>query len=303
MRERLAEWLRDRALEDPRFVVLSGDHGYALFDPLRQAAPGQFINVGVCEQGMIGYAAGLASTGFHPLVYGLAAFVPIRVLEQVKLDLCHPMHPVVMLGDGAGLVYSSLGTSHQCGEDIACLMPMPGIMILSPCDGHEMALCLAAALAHQGPSYIRIGKSDSSPQRGPGEEASLAPHWVQRPQGAKACLIATGAMVRIAQALGKELGLAAISVPVLKPWDEALSPMIEPFGRLIVLEEHNGHGGLYSQLCEALIRARPSRPPQVTSLALKDQFAQNAGSHQFALSEHGLADAQVKERVLAALKP
>ena len=69
---------------------------------------------------MVGMAAGLAHAGFRPFVYGLAAFVPIRVLEQIKLDVAHDNLPVIFIGDGAGFVYSHLGTSHQSTEDIAC---------------------------------------------------------------------------------------------------------------------------------------------------------------------------------------
>ncbi len=74
---------------------------------------------------MIGVAAGLARAGFHPVVYGLAAFVPIRVLEQIKIDVCYENLPVVLIGDGAGFVYSHLGTSHQSTEDIACARSLP----------------------------------------------------------------------------------------------------------------------------------------------------------------------------------
>jgi transketolase len=43
--------------------------------------------------------------------------------------------PVVFIGDGAGFVYSHLGTSHQCTEDVAALRAMPGLAILSPAAG------------------------------------------------------------------------------------------------------------------------------------------------------------------------
>lgn len=302
MRERLASLLLEQAQVDPKFLVLSGDHGYALFNPLREGAPDQFVNVGVCEQAMIGYAAGLSSLGFKPLVYGLAAFVPLRVLEQIKLDLCQPHRPVVILGDGAGLVYSTLGSSHQCAEDVAAMMPLPGVLILSPCDTDELELCFKAALAHAGPSYIRIGKSDSNPVRGAGEAASLDPHWLNRVDGSNACIVVTGAMARIGQAVGKELGVAVLSVPCLKPLDGRLAERLRPFNHIITVEEHNLRGGLYSALCEALVAAGPGPLPQVTPLALKDQFSQNVGSHQYALSEHGLDDAQIRQRIRAALK-
>ena len=85
MRDAFSSALVQAAINDPRVVLLTGDHGYALFDEFRQRCPEQYINAGVAEQNMVGVAAGLAKAGFRPIVYGLSAFVPIRVLEQIKL--------------------------------------------------------------------------------------------------------------------------------------------------------------------------------------------------------------------------
>src|SRR5476651_1351035 len=141
MRESLSKMIAQSAVNDPNFVVLSGDHGYGLFNETRTLRPDQFINVGVAEQAMVGLAAGLCREGFRPLIYGLSAFVPIRVLEQIKIDICYSSLPAIILGDGAGLIYSTLGTSHQCAEDVASLRPMPGLRIYSPCDARELEAC------------------------------------------------------------------------------------------------------------------------------------------------------------------
>src|SRR5438128_3689062 len=138
MRSAFATALVRFARADARIVLLTGDHGYALFDEFRRVCPGQYINAGVAEQNMVGLAAGLAKGGLRPVVYGLSAFVPIRVLEQIKLDVCHEQLPVVFIGDGAGVVYSCLGGSHQSTEDIAALRALPHIGILSPADDFEM---------------------------------------------------------------------------------------------------------------------------------------------------------------------
>src|ERR1043165_8337677 len=95
--------------------------------------------------------AALAKAGFRPCVYGLSAFVPVRVLEQIKLDVCYERLPVVFIGDGAGVVYSHLGSSHQCTEDIAALRALPHLSILSPADDLEMAACMELALTADGP--------------------------------------------------------------------------------------------------------------------------------------------------------
>src|SRR5882757_4836415 len=119
MRAAFSKSLVEAGLRDPRVLLLTGDHGYALFDEFRRVCPRQYINAGVAEQNMVGVAAGLAKAGLRPVVYGLSAFVPVRVLEQIKLDVCYEQLPVVFIGDGAGVVYSTLGASHQCTEDIA----------------------------------------------------------------------------------------------------------------------------------------------------------------------------------------
>src|SRR5471032_813974 len=113
MRDAFSNALVAAAKNDPKVLLLTGDHGYALFDAFRKSCPDQYINCGIAEQNMVGVAAGLAKAGFKPVVYGLAAFVPIRVLEQIKIDVCYENLPVTLIGDGAGVVYAQLGTSHQ----------------------------------------------------------------------------------------------------------------------------------------------------------------------------------------------
>src|SRR5262249_49067556 len=137
--------LVEAACADDRVLLLTGDHGYALFDEVRRACPDRYLNAGVAEQNMVGVAAGLAKAGLRPIVYGLSAFVPVRVLEQIKLDVCYERLPVVFVGDGAGVVYSTLGTSHQCTEDIAALRSLPEMTLLSPADAAEMTACMKLA--------------------------------------------------------------------------------------------------------------------------------------------------------------
>ena len=186
------------AAADPRMLLLTGDHGYELFDPLRKTAPDRYLNAGIAEQNMVGVAAGLAKGGFRPIVYGLSAFMPMRVLEQIKLDVCYENLPVILVGDGAGFVYSKLGTSHQCTEDIAALRVMPHITVLSPADAHEMTACMELARELESTVYLRIGKCDvgavheAQPTIAPGELLPL-----QAGRG-RMTWIATGSMVKTA---------------------------------------------------------------------------------------------------------
>lgn len=301
MRALLSDLITQSAVRDPSFIMISGDHGYALFDQIRHNRPAQFLNAGIAEQGMVGIAAGLARTGFRPAIYGLAAFVPIRVIEQIKLDLCFSQLPVVVLGDGAGLVYSTLGATHQCGEDIAALAAMPNLRIFSPADRAELQACYDEAMGYQGPSYIRIGKGDRPPVH-QNPLTSTLPHFVHVSSNPKTCLVTTGSMVSPCLAIAKELNLACISVPQLKPFGGPIRQMLARFSMVVVVEEHSRHGGLTSMLLDSLCLEDdlPHRP-RIHSLSLEDKFSQRCGTYQYALSEHGLSDEQLARRISTLL--
>jgi len=304
MRDVLSNLIVGAARDDDRFLVLSGDHGYALFDAIRAERPAQFINVGVAEQNMIGVASGLAKVGFRPCVYGLAAFVPIRVLEQIKIDLCHARLPVMMLGDGAGLVYSTLGVSHQCGEDVACLRPLPEIAIYSPCDAAELVACWREARAADHPCYIRLGKADrpavhSAPLTG------TAPVFTHRTAKAhpQAVIVATGSMVSPCTEFARGAEVGCISVPRIKPFPDELFDMVRSARKVIVAEEHCGTGGLWTAVVEQAARQRDSAASayRADSLALKSAFTRTCGSWQQALQEHSIADGQLVARLRALI--
>ncbi|WP_051278149.1 transketolase family protein [Solimonas flava] len=292
----LSELIAGNAERDPKFLALSGDHGYALFDAIRQRRPGQFVNVGIMEQALVGIAAGLAKTGHRPLVYGLAAFVPLRVLEQIKMDVCFTKLPVIFVGDGAGLVYSTLGSSHQCGEDVAALRPLPYIRIYAPCDDYELQASFEEAMAYAGPAYIRVGKSDRPVVNQRPLPDTLA-HFTHQPESvADTCLVSMGSMTAVGHAAGVEHGLPHLSVFRLKPFAENAIGLLSSFQRIIVLEEHSRYGGLASSLTDAFIDAGVA-VPRVQVLSLQDHFAEHCGSYQYALSEHQLSDADVQQRL------
>jgi transketolase len=300
MRNAFSHALVAAAKRDERVVLLTGDHGYALFDEFRQACPGQYINAGVAEQNMVGVAAGLAKGGLRPLVYGLSAFVPIRVLEQIKLDVCYEQLPVVFLGDGAGVVYSSLGTSHQSTEDVAALRALPHMAILSPADAHEMTACMNLALGASGPVYLRMGKSDL----GAAHAAPPALDWGRlvcvRPGSGPLAWIATGSMVKTALVVAERWpGSEVYSAPCIKPLDKAaIGDICRRHEAVIVLEEHTIYGGLGSAVAEI---AAAQSPTWVCRIGIPDRFSQYCGSYQYLMQEHRLNADAVAEQVASFL--
>ncbi len=297
MRNAFSDAIVVAALADPKVLLLTGDHGYALFDPFRKARPDQYINCGIAEQNMVGVAAGLAKAGFKPIVYGLAAFVPVRVLEQIKLDVCYENLPVILIGDGAGLVYSHLGSSHQSTEDIACTRAIPALTVLSPADRFEMTATMQLALQLNAPVYLRMGKSDRGDvHAGP---VALQPGELLRvKQGTRRiALLATGSMVKTALELTAQgLDADVWSVPSIKPLShQQLSTIAQSADAVVTLEEHSVMGGLGAAVAEALSTIRPM---PICRIGIEDRFSAFCGTWDYLLQEHGLDLPAVQQRVM-----
>ncbi len=301
MRQAFSQSLLDLAQRDPRVVLLTGDHGYALFDKFRQDFPHQYINAGIAEQNMVGMAAGLARRGFRPIVYGLSAFIPIRVLEQIKLDIAHDQLPVILIGDGAGFVYSHLGTSHQSLEDIAALRSIPQVVIYSPSDGNELSACMEGAYASQTCVYLRMGKAD----RGTIHEdpISIAPTILRVDSGTKASgrliFLATGSMVVTARQLLRDRYPQAslFSVARIHPIDEReLVTICADADLVVTLEEHCSVGGLGSAVGEILSTNMPKRLLRIGS---NHHFSKYCGSYDYLLKEHQLDIDSVHQKIQA----
>lgn len=296
MRNAFSDAIVAAALADPKVLLLTGDHGYALFDPFRKARPEQYINCGIAEQNMVGVAAGLAKAGFKPIVYGLAAFVPVRVLEQIKLDVCHANLPVILIGDGAGLVYSHLGSSHQSTEDIACTRAIPALTVLSPADRFEMTATMQLALQLGSPVYLRMGKSDRGDVH-TGPFQMQAGELLQVKKGTqRIALLATGSMVKTALELtARGLDADVWSVPSIKPLSrQQLTAIAQNLDAVVTLEEHSVMGGLGAAVAEALATIRPM---PILRIGIEDRFSAFCGTWDYLLQEHGLDLAAVQQRV------
>ena len=298
MRAAFSETLVRFAKADPNVLLLTGDHGYALFDEFRKECPAQYINAGIAEQNMVGMAAGLARAGFRPFVYGLSAFIPVRVVEQIKLDVAHDMLPVVLIGDGAGFVYSHLGTSHQSTEDIACTRAIPNLSVYSPADGFELTACMEMAYQSKAAVYLRMGKSDRGDVHVAVPPAKIGSLLEAKPGNAgDISFIATGSMVRTTMdiAAGSYPDAVVWSAPFIKPIDsKQVTAICEKSRVVVVLEEHSVLGGLGSVVAEI---ASESAPVRILRIGVRDRFSHYCGTYEYLLKEHGLDRLAIEQRI------
>ena len=130
--EVFAATLLELARQDSDLLVVTSDsRGSAKLAPFAKAAPGQIVEVGIAEQNLVGFAAGLAAAGKKVFAVSPACFLTARALEQIKNDLCYSNRPVKAVGISAGVSYGALGTTHHSLHDYAALRAIHNIIIVA----------------------------------------------------------------------------------------------------------------------------------------------------------------------------
>tara|TARA_A100001015_G_scaffold143010_1_gene158625 strand:- start:146 stop:379 length:234 start_codon:yes stop_codon:yes gene_type:complete len=74
MRRRFGKIISDLAKKDKKIYLIVGDIGFGIFDDFRKNHPDRFLNLGICEQSIIGVASGMALNGLKPWVYTITPF-------------------------------------------------------------------------------------------------------------------------------------------------------------------------------------------------------------------------------------
>jgi transketolase len=141
---------------DEKIYVLVGDIGYRIFDEFREKHPDRFINMGICEQSMIGVSAGMALEGLKPWVYTITPFLIERPFEQIKLDIDQQNVNVNLVGFAD---YPTLGPTHKEINAKKMMKLFNNIESFFPSDGDETEKIIFQAYEREGPSFISL-KSD-----------------------------------------------------------------------------------------------------------------------------------------------
>ena len=294
MRNHFAKSLYEIGRADERICVVVADLSPAGgMDDFRQEFPARFINVGVSEQVMIGFCAGLALRGLRPFAYSIATFSAYRPFEMIRDDLCYQNLPVTVVGMGAGIIYSTLGGTHHAQEDYAVLSAIPNLTIIAPCDPLELAHATRyCAVDSQGPVYLRIGKAGESIYTDKAIEPFTFGKLRYIKRGSDVCVISTGHVMDLAAKVEQELSAqgnqsSLVSCHTIKPIDRAgVAAALHSHKHVVVIEEHSCIGGLASKVKE--IAWEEHANCRLDTFSLKDEFIHLYGSHKDLRKAHGL---------------
>ncbi|UQZ82327.1 1-deoxy-D-xylulose-5-phosphate synthase [Paenibacillus konkukensis] len=263
-RQVICETLMELAQTDKDIMVLASDsRGSAAMAPFAKQFPGQFVEVGIAEQNIVGISAGLAHSGKKPFVASPACFLSMRSIEQIKVDVAYSGMNVKLVGISGGVSYGALGMSHHSVQDIAVARAIPGLAVILPADRHETKKMTEALVGYEGGVYVRIGRNPvEDVYDSDGYEFVIGKAVTMR-EGKDLTIIAAGETVRIAmdaQELLQEAGVSCrvVNMHTIKPLDEeAVVRAAEETGHIMTVEEHSIHGGLGAAVAEVVVQHRP----------------------------------------------
>ncbi len=281
----LVKWAADK----PNVLVLSADLTSSTeVDLFRDTYPDRFLSMGIAEQNMLSFAAGLAREGFIPFVHTFAVFIYRRAFDQIAMSVAYPNLPVRMIGFLPGITTPG-GASHQAIEDISLMRSLPNMTVLECGDATDVESVLDAMHDISGPVYVRMLRGEIPRLFDKREPMQFGKSRVVS-EGRDITLLTTGIMteeaMRGVQVLKKRgLSIQHMHVSTLKPFDDrsVLEAVERPRLGVITMENHLIVGGLGSIIAEKMAEAGNAK--RLIRIGLRDTFSHGA-SKQYLLKEH-----------------
>jgi transketolase len=286
--------------QNPNVVVLDADLSKSTkTNDFAKEFPERFFDMGIAEQGMMGTAAGLATTGKIPFASTFAVFATARVMDQVRNSIAYPRLNVKIAATHAGLTVGEDGGSHQAIEDIALMRAIPNMTVVVPADAEETRQVIEAAVEYNGPMYIRLGRPNVPVLFDENYKFELGKGYQLR-AGTDITIIATGIMVSKAveaSELLKEQGISArvINMATIKPIDkDIIIKAAQETKAIITAEEHNIIGGLGSAVAEVIAENHPTK---LKRIGVNDTFGES-GTPDALLEKYGLTAENIVQAAL-----
>lgn len=297
-RDAYGEALKELGRKNKDIVVLDADlSGSTKTAVFQKEFPERFFNVGIAEQNLIGTAAGLATTGKIPFASSFAMFATGRAFEIIRNSVCYPQLNVKIAATHSGLMVGEDGATHQALEDLSIMRTLPNMVVLSPADAVETKQCIFKAAEHNGPVYIRLGRSKVPVIFDDNYKFEIG-KGVELVEGKDVTIIATGVMVEkallAAEELSKEnISARVINISTIKPIDKdiIIKAANETKG-IVTVEEHSIIGGLGSAVAEVVSE---NKPTYVERIGTMDTFGESGNGDQL-LKKYGLSAEKIVKK-------
>ncbi|HXL03415.1 MAG TPA: transketolase family protein [Bacillota bacterium] len=290
--------------ENPDVVVLDADLSKSTkTDGFAKRFPERFFQMGIAEADMMGTAAGLAASGKIPFASTFAIFASGRAFDQVRQTAGYGKLNVKIGASHGGITVGEDGASHQSIEDLALMRVIPGMTVIVPADAIETEQAVFAAACHEGPVYIRTGRSPVPVLFNESYEFEIGKAATVR-DGKDVTIIACGIMVSKSLEAAEILAEKGISARVLnmatiKPIHvDAVVKAAKETGAIVTAEEHSIIGGLGSAVCEV---TGAMCPVPVERIGIRDVFGQS-GTPDELMKEYSLTADDIAQAAVRAIE-
>ena len=253
-------------------------------DMFAKEFPDRFYDVGIAEQHGVTFAAGLAASGFRPVVAIYSTFLQ-RSYDQIVHDVCLQNLPVVFAMDRAGIVGED-GPTHHGAFDIAYLRHIPNMVIMSPKDENELQHMLYTAINYSGPTAVRYPRGEAV---GVSLDGNLRKMEIGKGEiildGDDVAIIAIGNTVYPALDAASRLRDEGVSTAVMnarfvKPLDrDLIIDIARKVKGIVTVEEHVLEGGFGSAVLELL--SEEDIKIKVKRIGLPDKFIEHGAHRRF----------------------
>ncbi|WP_029898673.1 1-deoxy-D-xylulose-5-phosphate synthase [Desulfohalovibrio reitneri] len=262
----------------------------------------RFVDVGICEQHAVTFAAGMAKQGMKPVVAIYSTFLQ-RSYDQIVHDVCLQNLPVVFCLDRGGLVGED-GATHHGAFDLSYLRHIPGITVMAPRDEGELRNMVATALSLNKPVAVRYPRGVGVGAECTGEPVILTEgEGEMLREGEGALVIALGSRVHPSRVAAEEVAAeggpdaAVFNARFVKPLPEKqLRELAERFDHWLVVEENAMAGGFGSAVAEFLADTGLGAKVRLRRLGLPDRFIEH-GKQKELRAQVGLDKDGIKRAV------
>lgn len=265
------ETLTHLADKDEKIVAVAAAMGTATgLLPFYDKHEDRYFDVGIAEEHAVVFAAGLAKAGYKPVVAIYSSFLQRAfdyLIEDISLQDLH----VVFAVDRAGLVGAD-GETHHGQFDLSYFSMIPGMTILAPADGYQLAEMLEFAIDMDGPVAVRYPRGSAACdhlrlRRFKGSNSVIS-------TGTDVTILAVGAMLDEALKAADKLNALGINtgvtnVAVVKPLDTSWASLDTG---LVVTHEDNAAAGGFG---ESFTAAYYSCDFDILNIAIPDRFVEH----------------------------
>jgi len=292
--------LLDLIGKDKNIIALDADLAKSTTTSrIKEKYPDNFIDVGIAEQNLIGIAAGLSLNGHIPFASTYAAFIAGRAFDQIRTTVCYSNLNVKLAGMHVGITVGADGPTHQMLEDIALMRVLPNMIILNPCDVNEAYNATVQAYKHKGSVYIRFVREATQVLTSREDEFAIGKAKILR-KGKDITVVSSGQIlsnvIDAVNSLEKEgFDIELINVHTIKPLDtKTLADSVRKTGKLLVVDEHQIHGGLGTAVFEALMLENIQVRSDI--IAVNDMFL-TSGSPDELIEKYGFSAVNIISKI------